>query len=170
MVLVCVDPSNDRPIYAQVADAVRRAAANAELRPGQKLPAATEIAQSLGVNKHTVLHAYQELRDEGLVDLRRGRGAIITALADDLVKLREEVEALSARADKLGIARPMLAALLAQGDAQGDAPGQDPASSTPTQPPRETGTDRSHIRDISVPVSVPAPNAQAQYPTKRGAK
>ncbi|NLB47458.1 MAG: GntR family transcriptional regulator, partial [Microbacteriaceae bacterium] len=76
--LVTIDALSDRPIYEQIADAVRFAIGAGSLLAGEKLPPADDVATGLGVNKHTVLRAYQLLRDDGLVDLRRGRGAVVT--------------------------------------------------------------------------------------------
>ena len=111
--LLSVDTASERPIYEQIADAVRRAVARGEILAGEKLPPASEVATGLDVNKHTVLRAYQTLRDEGLVDLRRGRGAVVTRIATDVVKLRRDVEALVASAQSLGISRQALASLVA---------------------------------------------------------
>ena len=77
--LIRVDPSSDVPLFAQVAASVRADAATGRLKPGDRLPSAREVAAALGVNLHTVLRAYQSLRDEGLIDLRRGRGAVVSA-------------------------------------------------------------------------------------------
>ncbi|TQJ07169.1 GntR family transcriptional regulator [Lapillicoccus jejuensis] len=73
-----VDPTSAQPLFEQVAGSVRRALHEGELGAGDRLPPAREVAGSLQVNLHTVLRAYQQLRDEGLVDLRRGRGAVVT--------------------------------------------------------------------------------------------
>ena len=82
--LVRIDPESEAPLFAQIAASVRADAAAGRVRPGDRLPAARDIAAALGVNVHTVLHAYQDLRDEGLVELRRGRGAVVTAQAATL--------------------------------------------------------------------------------------
>ncbi|AZZ40170.1 GntR family transcriptional regulator [Acidipropionibacterium jensenii] len=74
-----VDPTAPEPLYAQLAAQVHLALARGELAPGERLPSARQLAQSLDLNIHTVLHAFQLLRDEGVVELRRGRGAVITA-------------------------------------------------------------------------------------------
>jgi len=74
-----VDPTSSTPLHVQVAACVRREMASGRLTRGDRLPSAKEVAGVLDVNLHTVLRAYQALRDEGLIDLRRGRGAVVTA-------------------------------------------------------------------------------------------
>lgn len=112
--LLSIDAASDRPIYEQIADSVRREIAAGALRAGEKLPPASEVAAGLVVNKHTVLRAYQDLRDEGLVDLRRGRGAVVTDSADALTTLIGEVRGLAHRAAGLGIGAETLAAIVSQ--------------------------------------------------------
>jgi GntR family transcriptional regulator len=63
------------PIYDQVAAELRRAIADGEAKPGERLPPAIDLAEVLGVNKNTVIRALHLLRDEGLLDFTRGRGA-----------------------------------------------------------------------------------------------
>ncbi len=109
--LLSIDEASDRPIYAQIADAVRRAVARGELCAGDRLPPASEVALGLGVNKHTVLHAYQQLRDERLIDLRRGRGAVVTRLADEIALLHRDATRIAKRASSLGLSAQTLAAL-----------------------------------------------------------
>ncbi|WP_435299762.1 GntR family transcriptional regulator [Timonella sp. A28] len=74
-----VDPTSTDPIFEQLAHQIRVALLDGTLRSGDKLPSARDMAAALDVNLHTILHAYQLLRDEGLLELRRGRGAIITS-------------------------------------------------------------------------------------------
>ena len=82
------------------------------LSEGSRLPSAKELAESLQLNLHTVLKAYQILRDEGLLDLRRGRGAQLTAQAAVLSEVATEVPLLVARAKAAGIGPAALAALI----------------------------------------------------------
>ncbi len=110
--LIRVDEASERPIYAQIADSVRSDIVARRVGPGTVLPPARDVAAGLGINVHTVLRAYQDLRDEGLVDLRRRRGAVITAAADGVAELRDEVQALVNRAASLGIAPGTLAAVV----------------------------------------------------------
>lgn len=111
--LIRVDPASDRAIYVQIADSVRAAIASGAVRAGAALPAARQVAAGLEVNQHTVLHAYRLLRDEGLVDVRRGRGAVVTAAAVGIMKLYREAQELGARAAQLGVSPGAVAALVA---------------------------------------------------------
>jgi len=65
------------PIYVQIGQNVRRLIAREDLRPGDKLPSARELAQLLGVNPNTVVHAYSRLEFEGIIETRRGLGTFI---------------------------------------------------------------------------------------------
>ena len=109
---ITVNPQSDEPLFAQVASAVRAEAATGALRPGDKLPAAREVAAALGMNLHTVLHAYQDLRVEGLIEMRRGRGAIITEAAAPLAELSDDISALVAKAKGLGLSAETLTSLV----------------------------------------------------------
>ncbi|MDK1360726.1 GntR family transcriptional regulator [Arthrobacter sp. zg-Y1219] len=79
--LIRLTPANDSPLHEQIAGAVRQGILDGSLPDGERLPAAKVLGQSLGVSLHTVLHAYQDLRDQGLIELRRGRGAVVIAPA-----------------------------------------------------------------------------------------
>ena len=107
-----VDPASGVPIFDQVAASVRAELARGTLRSGDRLPAAREVAAALDVNIHTVLRAYQELRDEGLVDLRRGRGAVVTDNAGLSTELLAAVHDLVAEARRLDVGLGTLTALL----------------------------------------------------------
>src|SRR3954467_11950536 len=61
-------------LYKQVAGEIRRAIADGEAKPGEGLPPAKDLAAVLDVNTNTVLRALRLLRDEGLLEFRRGRG------------------------------------------------------------------------------------------------
>ena len=96
MFRVKVDREEPTQLYEQVAAEIRRAIAEGEAKPGERLPPARDLAAILGVNPNTVLRALRQLRDEGLLDFRRGRritvaatpehGALV-AQARDLVRL-----------------------------------------------------------------------------------
>jgi DNA-binding transcriptional regulator YhcF (GntR family) len=74
-----IDTRSATPIYGQIAASVRRAIATGAIKPGSKLPPSRDLARELDVNMHTVQRAYGQLRDEGLVELRQGRGATVAS-------------------------------------------------------------------------------------------
>jgi GntR family transcriptional regulator len=74
---VKLDRSDPLPLYEQVAAELRRAIADGEAGPGERLPPAKDLAAVLGVNTNTVLRALRILRDEGLLEFRRGRGVTV---------------------------------------------------------------------------------------------
>ncbi len=79
---VKLDHANPAALHEQVAAQIRRAIADGEAGPGERLPLAKDIAAVLGVNKNTVLRALHQLRDEGLLEFRRGRGITVSGTPD----------------------------------------------------------------------------------------
>jgi DNA-binding GntR family transcriptional regulator len=77
MISVKVNKADPTDLYEQVAAEIRRAIADGEAKPGERLPAAKDLAAILGVNKNTVLRSLQLLRNEGLLEFRRGRGITV---------------------------------------------------------------------------------------------
>ena len=78
MLPVKVDRQDPTDLHDQVAGEIRRAIADGEAKPGERLPPAKDLAAILDVNTNTVLRALRELRDEGLLEFRRGRGITVT--------------------------------------------------------------------------------------------
>ena len=74
MLAVKIDRGDATDLYEQVAAEIRRAIAEGEAKPGERLPPAKDFAAVLGVNTNTVLRSLRLLRDEGLLEFRRGRG------------------------------------------------------------------------------------------------
>ena len=97
---ITIDPSDQRPIYAQIVDEVRRAFVLRTLAPGDPLPSVRQLASELRINPNTVSQAYQELEREGLVEVRRGQGTFATkdaALVRHRQTLAREVAARALR-------------------------------------------------------------------------
>jgi GntR family transcriptional regulator len=86
---VNVDRSESTPLHDQVAGEIRRAIADGEAKPGERLPLAKDIAGVLGVNKNTVLRALHILRDEGLLEFTRGRGISVSGTPQKSAVLRQ---------------------------------------------------------------------------------
>jgi GntR family transcriptional regulator len=74
MLDVNIDRRDPTDLFEQVAGEIRRAIADGEAKPGERLPPAKDLAAILDVNTNTVLRALRLLRDEGLLEFRRGRG------------------------------------------------------------------------------------------------
>jgi|SRR5665213_3639543 len=95
MISVNIDRSEPVALHDQVAAEIRRAVADGEAGPGERLPLAKDIAAILGVNKNTVLRAMHILREEGLVQFGRGNGITVTGTPQQgavVKRVRELVE------------------------------------------------------------------------------
>jgi len=112
--LIRIDAGSPRAIFEQISASIRADIVAGRLSTGDRLPPAREVAEALAINVHTVLHAYQQLRDEGLVDLRRGRGAVVSASSAPLAALHDDIRALVSRAESLGVPASVLAVLVQQ--------------------------------------------------------
>jgi GntR family transcriptional regulator len=77
MLRVKIDRQEPTELFEQVAAEIRRAIADGEAKPGERLPPARDLAAVLGVNTNTVLRSLRLLRDEGLLEFRRGRGVTV---------------------------------------------------------------------------------------------
>jgi GntR family transcriptional regulator len=76
-----ISEDNPEPIYQQIVQQVRQQVAGGALKAGDELPSVRELAESLGVNMHTVRSAYLKLRDQGIITLHLGRRAKIAAMS-----------------------------------------------------------------------------------------
>jgi len=82
MVPFKVDRLDPAHLHDQVAAQIRRAIADGEAKPGERLPPARDLAATMHVNTNTVLRALRTLRDEGLLEIRQGRGIRVTGSAE----------------------------------------------------------------------------------------
>ena len=95
MLEVKIDRDQPVLLHDQVAGEIRRAIAEGEATPGERLPPARDLAAVLHVNTNTVLRALRLLRDEGLLEFRRGRGVHVAGTLQRgavLAKAREFVQ------------------------------------------------------------------------------
>lgn len=89
-----MDRSQSMPLHEQVAAEIRRAIAEGEAGPGERLPPAADLAAVIGVNKNTVLRALRVLRDENVLDFTRGRGVRVVGSPEQsalILKIHELV-------------------------------------------------------------------------------
>jgi len=108
---LAVDRSNPAPLHEQVAAEIRRAIADGEAGPGDRLPLARDLAAVLGVNRNTVLRALHILRDEGLLEFRRGHGIKVTGTREKS-DLLAQVHALVLSARRNGYHKSELIAMI----------------------------------------------------------
>jgi GntR family transcriptional regulator len=90
-----VDLRDRLELHEQVAAEIRRTIAEGEAKQGERLPPARDLAAVLGVNTNTMLRALRDLRDEELLEFRRGRGVTVTGTPERsavVARTRELVE------------------------------------------------------------------------------
>ena len=79
--LIQLNTSDDRPIYAQIVDQVKFAIASGVVRPGDLVASVRELSKRLVVNPNTVARAYRELQGQGLLEPVRGTGLQVSVSA-----------------------------------------------------------------------------------------
>ena len=99
--LVELYPDSPVPAYRQIADGLRRHLVEGQLKPGDLLPPVRQLAMDLGIHFNTVAQAYRVLGDEGWLDLRRRRGAMVLERGRPTKPDRGRVEGLLRRLDEL---------------------------------------------------------------------
>lgn len=118
--------------YLQLVQQVRQALRLGTLRPGDKLPTAREVVETLAINPNTVLKAYRELEREGLVTARPGLGTFVTrsiggARLADQGELRRRLEEWVRQARAAGLDRDDMETLFALAVAGTQQEAGDPA-------------------------------------------
>jgi GntR family transcriptional regulator len=91
---VKIDRSQPTAVFEQVAGEIRRAIVDGEAAAGERLPPAKDLAAELGVNTNTALRALRVLRDEGLLEFRRGRGVSVSGTPERTAVLQQARELL----------------------------------------------------------------------------
>lgn len=92
---VKIDRSDPTPLHDQVAAQIRRSIAEGDAKPGDRLPPAKDMASVLRVNTNTVLRALRQLRDEGLLEFRRGLGVRVAGTPERGIVLAKAHELLT---------------------------------------------------------------------------
>lgn len=86
-----IDFNSDEAIYVQLMNQIILGIATSRLQEGDPLPSVRQLADTIGINMHTVNKAYSLLRQEGFVTIDRRRGAII-AVDENKIKAMEEMK------------------------------------------------------------------------------
>src|SRR2546430_12390324 len=76
---ITVDETDRRALYQQVVDEIKALIVRGELEEGSPLPPVRQVAADLGVNLNTIAFAYRQLQKAGLIKVRHGAGAVVTA-------------------------------------------------------------------------------------------
>ena len=110
-----VDFNSEEALYIQLRNQIIVGIATNRLKEGESLPSVRQLAESIGINMHTVNKAYTVLKQEGFVKVDRRRGAVIAIDADrisDLEQMRESLRVILARASCRNISREEVNALI----------------------------------------------------------
>jgi DNA-binding transcriptional regulator YhcF (GntR family) len=124
-------PSPDGParlaLHERVVVAIRRAIAEGQVIAGGPLPPAREVAAALDIHPNTVFRAYRTLRDEGVIDLRAGRGAHVRRDAVSDTTLGDLLRELAAAAERRGLDEEEVLALAREALRHGSRPSTGPS-------------------------------------------
>ena len=108
---VKLDRDDTMPLHDQVAAEIRRDIAHGDVRPGERLPPARDMAAVLGVHPNTVLRALRILRDDGVLEFRRGRGVTVSGEPERGVIWAQAQELLN-QARRFGLQREDLVVII----------------------------------------------------------
>ena len=98
-----IDAHSGLPVYRQMVDQIKYYVASGMLKPGHQLPSVRELAQQLSINPTTVVKAYNELEEEGVIDLQHGKGAFVAERASSSVSVFERDKVVRRLARQLAV-------------------------------------------------------------------
>ena len=113
--LISIDFNSDEAIYMQLRNQIIIGIATSEIKEGDNLPSVRDLADTVGINMHTVNKAYSILKQEGYLKLDRRHGAVIAIEVDQdkaIQELVEEMKVNIAKAICRGISRDEVHALV----------------------------------------------------------
>ena len=76
-----INPSSGVPLYLQLIEQVKHAVETGALRPGDQLPTIRQLSEQVVMNPNTVVRAYRQLDQEGIIEMRHGSGAFVSSAA-----------------------------------------------------------------------------------------
>jgi GntR family transcriptional regulator len=113
-----IDFKTGKPVYLQLVDQIRYAAASGAIRPGEPLPSIRPLAEDLRVNRNTIAKAYAELESQGIIETIPGKGCFLKANSSPFTKpvrqklLLKEVDEAVVTAHHLQVDRESFLALV----------------------------------------------------------
>jgi GntR family transcriptional regulator len=116
--LLQINYKSGKPVYLQVVDQIKAAAASGALKPGEALPYIRPLAEELRVNRNTIAKAYSELERMGVIETMPGKGCFLTENQSRLKKevrrkmLVQEIDQLIVQAHHLQVPPEQLLALV----------------------------------------------------------
>ena len=113
--LITVDFNSEEAIYMQLRNQIIMGIATSVIREGDSLPSVRQLADTVGVNMHTVNKAYTVLKQEGFIQLDRRKGAVIAIDVDKaraLLEMKEQLRILLAKGSCKDISREEVHALV----------------------------------------------------------
>lgn len=113
-----VDFKTGKPVYLQLVDQIRYAAASGAIRPGEPLPSIRPLAEELRVNRNTIAKAYAKLESQGIIETIPGKGCFLKENSSPFTKpvrqklLLKEVDEAVVTAHHLQVDRESFLALV----------------------------------------------------------
>lgn len=117
---------NDRPIYAQLMEQIKRRIISGVYPPGEKMPSVRDLAAEASVNPNTMQRAFAQLEQEGLLYTQRTSGRYVTEDEGRILQMKEDLareltESYFAAMEQLGYSRIQAVKLIAQAEKEGKA-------------------------------------------------
>lgn len=117
---------NDRPIYAQLMEQLKRRIISGVYPPGEKMPSVRDLAAEASVNPNTMQRAFAQLEQEGLLYTQRTSGRYVTEDEGRILQMKEDLareltESYFAAMEQLGYSRIQAVKLIAQAEKEGKA-------------------------------------------------
>ena len=113
--IIEIDFSSDEAIYIQLCNQIIMGIATDQLKVGETLPSVRQLADTIGINMHTVNKAYSVLKQEGFLTIDRRKGAVISIDADKmraLDEMKQELLVVLARGCCRNVSREEVHALI----------------------------------------------------------
>jgi GntR family transcriptional regulator len=110
--LLQINFKSGKPVYLQVVDQIKTAAASGALQAGETLPGIRPLAEELRLNRNTIAKAYSELENQGVIETLPGKGSIVKSNSSPLKKdirrklLAEEIDGVIVQAHHLQVSAP----------------------------------------------------------------